>query len=49
VDFADYTILASYWLENECGGCGGTDLTCDKMVDFFDLWEFTGNWLTGFE
>jgi len=46
VDFVDYIRLAERWLKTGCGGCSGTDLTCDGNVDLFDLQEFTDNWLT---
>ncbi len=47
VDFLDYAILAAHWLETDCEGCSGVDLTCDAKVDLFDLHQFTNNWLTG--
>ena len=46
VDFADLAKLGGYWLEGNCGGCGGADFTCDKKVDLYDLQDFANNWLT---
>jgi hypothetical protein len=46
VDFADLAKLGNYWLEGNCGGCGGADFTCDKKVDLYDLQDFANNWLT---
>ncbi|MFA5252116.1 MAG: hypothetical protein WC454_05990 [Phycisphaerae bacterium] len=48
VDFNDYAILASYWLQagcNEPGWCQGTDLDVDGNVDFNDLRLFCEFWL----
>jgi hypothetical protein len=47
VDFVDYGILASYWLERTCGpfGCDGTDLTGDGRVDSHDLKKLCNSWL----
>jgi hypothetical protein len=48
VDFSDYSMLADYWKETGCDRCAA-DLNCDTNVDFFDLQEFTANWLAGLE
>ena len=48
VNFADFAVLASYWLETHCGDvddCGGTDLDIDGDVDVSDLMLFTDYWL----
>lgn len=48
VDFADFALLASYWLETDCGSiddCQGTDLEPDGDVDFDDLMLFCDFWL----
>ena len=47
-DFADYSILASYWQAKDCGPqnnwCDGTDANQDGRIDFNDLAEFFLNW-----
>jgi hypothetical protein len=48
VDFTDYSTLADYWKETGCDRCAA-DLNCDSNVDYFDLREFTANWLAGIE
>ncbi|MHC5000364.1 MAG: putative Ig domain-containing protein, partial [Planctomycetota bacterium] len=45
VDFVDYSILSSHWLETGCGDCGGADLTGDNNVDLTDLEVLGLNWL----
>jgi hypothetical protein len=48
VDFADFALLASYWLETDCGSidnCEGTDLDTDGDVDFYDFTLFCEFWL----
>jgi hypothetical protein len=45
VDFADFAIFASHWLDTDCGKCSGADLTGNESVDFDDLAELTENWL----
>jgi hypothetical protein len=48
VDFRDYVILASHWLEADCddpGWCQGADLDIDGNVDFDDLMLFCEYWL----
>ncbi len=49
VDFADFTLLAAYWLDASCHGqsdrCTGADLTDDGMVNANDLAQFTDDWL----
>jgi len=47
VDFADFAEFAIYWMETNCGNCGGADLTCEGDVDFYDLKVLTDNWLLG--
>ncbi|MHC4867312.1 MAG: dockerin type I domain-containing protein [Planctomycetota bacterium] len=49
VDFVDFAALAQWWLETDCKGCGGTDLTGDGQIQLDDLDEFTDLWLTGIE
>ncbi|MHC4742811.1 MAG: hypothetical protein ACYS8Z_12915 [Planctomycetota bacterium] len=47
-DFADYSVLASYWQSKECrpdnNWCGGTDVNEDGSVNFSDLAELLANW-----
>lgn len=49
VDFADFYILAAYWLEDGCGEsnahCSGADYQSDGKVDMKDLLIFADNWL----
>jgi len=49
VDFKDFSILASEWLNTECdcrnNWCNQTDITQDGRVDLADLTEFTSYWL----
>jgi len=48
VDFADFTMLASYWQETNCSGlndCEGTDLDIDGDVDPKDLRLLVDYWL----
>jgi len=49
IDFKDFAILASQWLNTNCyywnNFCNGADITEDGMVDIFDLAKFSSNWL----
>lgn len=48
VSFADFAILAQYWLESNCSGlnnCGRADLVYNNAVDTIDLSLFAQNWL----
>lgn len=48
VDFADFAILASYWLEDNCrilDNCEGADLDNDGNIDLDDLMKFCEFWL----
>ncbi len=45
VDFGDFTVLASYWQQIDCGECGGADLDDGNNVDVNDLMLFTDYWL----
>jgi predicted outer membrane repeat protein len=47
VDLTDFAFFATYWLERDCGTCGGADFTSDGEVQEYDLMEFTAKWLTG--
>ena len=50
VDFADFASFAVYWLQTNCGECGGADLANDDgKVDLDDLRQFVANWLIGVE
>jgi len=48
-DFADYSILASYWQAEKCSlennWCSGADANKDGKVDLYDLSEFAQRWL----
>ncbi len=48
VDFKDFEIIASEWLEEDCQfnlSCFGADLNSDNVVNLIDLNIMTGNWL----
>lgn len=45
IDFIDFARFALYWLETECGACGGADLDSDEDVDPNDLKKLIENWL----
>ena len=48
VSFADYAILAKYWLDPNCappGWCEGADIDISKTVDVADLAILAQNWL----
>jgi len=50
VDISDCTILASYWLLDNCDEpdwCGGTDIDRDGIVDMVDFALFDKFWLWG--
>ena len=48
-DFADYSILASYWQAENCSlennWCSGADANKDGKVSLYDLSEFAQRWL----
>lgn len=46
IDFTDFSVLASHWLDVPAGT--GLDLNEDNIVDFSDLADFARNWLRGF-
>jgi hypothetical protein len=46
VDFADFSLLASTWLEASAGA--GHDSNQDKMLNFLDMSAFAENWLKSF-
>ena len=45
VNLGDFSKLALYWLDVDCGTCGGGDLTCDGDVNADDLKELADKWL----
>lgn len=48
VDFADYAVLASHWLDETCDEptwCDGADLDTNGSVDLYDLARFVEYWL----
>ncbi len=50
VDFQDFAILASQWLDSECHGpawCEGTDIDWSTVVDIEDLATLAQQWLRG--
>ncbi|MHC4155477.1 MAG: hypothetical protein ACYST6_11225 [Planctomycetota bacterium] len=51
VDFFDFAVFAGQWLTDEqCGEldwCDGADLTQNGFVDWFDLRDFSQEWLQG--
>ena len=48
INFRDFAMLASRWLDNICDDCGGADLTGDGTVAFEDLLELAEDWLAGY-
>jgi len=52
IDFIDYSIFASHWMESSCAmpdWCEGTDFDQNGRVDLFDLSTFAEYWLSGIE
>jgi len=52
IDFADFTVFASYWRQNNCidpGWCMGADLNTDGDVNVYDLLLFAEFWLESTE
>lgn len=50
VNFLDYSLLASCWLEEDCtnpNGCQKADIDTNGVVDANDLFIFADNWLWG--
>jgi hypothetical protein len=50
VDFEDFAIMASHWLNTNCAAnnhCDGTDLDLSGTVDCNDLMIFCRHWLEG--
>ncbi|MBI9017945.1 MAG: hypothetical protein JEZ07_11865, partial [Phycisphaerae bacterium] len=41
----DFAGLASQWLSDNCGFCGGADLNNDENVNYQDLQILLNNWL----
>ncbi len=41
----DFAVLAGYWLESDCGACGGTDVYRDGSIDGYDFQIMAENWL----
>jgi hypothetical protein len=42
----DFSILASNWLNTNCGDCDGADINGDKNVDYEDLVIISDNWIS---
>ena len=53
VNFEDFAILESYWLDTGCNignnFCGRADLNRNSTVEFFDFALFSRNWRTSIE
>jgi hypothetical protein len=51
VDLSDFSAWAANWKSDDCdignNWCEGADLTSDHTVDFSDLRDLAGRWLTG--
>ncbi len=47
IDFLDFAILASRWLDVGCGDCSGADLDGEEDVDYRDLAIIVEHWLEG--
>ncbi len=47
IDFSDFAAFAGYWREEDCGNCGGADLTDDSSVTHLDLSVLADRWLIG--
>ena len=47
VNLHDVRKLVSHWLESDCGGCVGTDLTSDGRVDLEDFARLGAHWKAG--
>lgn len=48
VDFADYAVLANFWLDQNCAdsnNCAGTDFDFSGSIDFVDLGALAQHWL----
>lgn len=43
----EFGVISQYWLQSDCGLCGGADATGNGAVNFADLLLFIDNWLTG--
>lgn len=47
MDFIDFALLASQWLNTDCGECEGADFDGNNDVDINDLRIIAENWLGG--
>lgn len=45
LDGLDFNVLSSYWLDTDCGACGGADINLDTQVSIEDFIMFLENWL----
>lgn len=45
VDFYDFAVLGNYWLQNDCGDCGGAEVTGDGNANQSDLKKLNTYWL----
>ena len=49
IDEVDFLAFILYWLEEDCGRCGGADLTGEGFVDTADFASLASLWLMGTE
>lgn len=47
VRYSDFALLQGWWLESECGFCGGADFDGDEEVGLGDLMVQMEHWLCG--
>ena len=45
INFLDFALFSSHWLETDCGPCAGADLSGDNNVTMEDVSVFAENWL----
>jgi hypothetical protein len=48
IDYKDFSLFGSRWLDTACGHCGGADFNGDNAVDANDLNMMADNWLADF-
>jgi uncharacterized repeat protein (TIGR01451 family) len=44
VNFVDFFMFVSHWLQTGCDACEGAELTCDNQVNFDDFARFAEYW-----
>ncbi len=45
VGIEDLAVFIQYWLMDDCGACGGADISLDRKVEFTDFTLFAEQWL----